>query len=291
MTASPKVVHPGAGAHNAGSLAAGGVRFCVRWFGTDTSRPAGSRADGRADGRADANVEGVGATPRPAVPAVPGVRAGTAALLLHDVAGELGDWDALAGELDRAALAVSPKGLGASEDRDPYTGDALAGELAALVLHAVDGPVDVVGHGTGATLAWNLAARRPDLVRRVVLISGGRALTRWRAASIIPGAGLVRGGASAGISPAEVVRRGRICAAYARLEPIGRIAPQRAMVLWGTRDPVSPLPVAQRMVDSLTRTLQPETVRMVTLPGIGHRPLAESPARSAALVADFLRTP
>ena len=63
------------------------------------------------------------------------------------------------------------------------------------------------------------------------------------------------------------------------------------MVLWGARDPVSPLAVAQRIVDSLTRNVHPETVRMVILTGAGHRPLTESPQRCAALVAGFLRAP
>jgi len=285
---SPEVPFPGGGALDAGPddgpVAAGGVRYSVRRFRA-TVPP---RADDEGEG------EGEGADHWPVSPPV---------LLLHDVAGGLGDWDVLAGEIaaDRAALAVSPKGLGASEDRDPYSAHVLAGELAALVLHTVDGPVDVVGHGTGATLAWNLAAQRPDLVRRVVLISGGRALAPWTVARLVAGAALARGRARAGSGGggsgggwgggSEAVRRGRIRAAYAHLEPIGRISPQRALVLWGTRDTVSSLAMAQRIVNSLTRTVRPATVRMTTLPGAGHDPLAEMPRRCATLVAEFLRSP
>ena len=285
---SPEVPFPGGGALDAGPddgpVAAGGVRYSVRRFRA-TVPP---RADDEGEG------EGEGADHWPVSPPV---------LLLHDVAGGLGDWDVLAGEIaaDRAALAVSPKGLGASEDRDPYSAHVLAGELAALVLHTVDGPVDVVGHGTGATLAWNLAAQRPDLVRRVVLISGGRALAPWTVARLVAGAALARGRARAGSGGggsgggwgggSEAVRRGRIRAAYAHLEPIGRISPQRALVLWGTRDTVSSLAMAQRIVNSLTRTVRPATVRMTTLPGAGHDPLAEMPRRCATLVGEFLRSP
>ena len=283
---SPEVPFPGGGALDAGPddgpVAAGGVRYSVRRFRATVPPPA------------DGDGEGEGADHWPVSPPV---------LLLHDVAGGLGDWDVLAGEIaaDRAALAVSPKGLGASEDRDPYSAHVLAGELAALVLHTVDGPVDVVGHGTGATLAWNLAAQRPDLVRRVVLISGGRALAPWTVARLVAGAALARGRARAGSGGggsgggwgggSEAVRRGRIRAAYAHLEPIGRISPQRALVLWGTRDTVSSLAMAQRIVNSLTRTVRPATVRMTTLPGAGHDPLAEMPRRCATLVAEFLRSP
>ena len=279
---SPEILFPGGSALDAGPddgpVAAGGVRYSVRRFRATVPPPA------------DGDGEGEGADHWPVSPPV---------LLLHDVAGGLGDWDVLAGEIaaDRAALAVSPKGLGASEDRDPYSAHVLAGELAALVLHTVDGPVDVVGHGTGATLAWNLAAQRPDLVRRVVLISGGRALAPWTVARLVAGAALARGRARAGGSGggwgggSEAVRRGRIRAAYAHLEPIGRISPQRALVLWGTRDTASSLAMAQRIVNSLTRTVRPATVRMTTLPGAGHDPLAEMPRRCATLVAEFLRSP
>ena len=287
---SPEVPFPGGGALDAGPddgpVAAGGVRYSVRRFRA-TVPP-------RADDEGEGEGEGEGEDHWPVSPPV---------LLLHDVAGGLGDWDVLAGEIaaDRAALAVSPKGLGASEDRDPYSAHVLAGELAALVLHTVDGPVDVVGHGTGATLAWNLAAQRPDLVRRVVLISGGRALAPWTVARLVAGAALARGRARAGSGGggsgggwgggSEAVRRGRIRAAYAHLEPIGRISPQRALVLWGTRDTASSLAMAQRIVNSLTRTARPATVRMTTLPGAGHDPLAEMPRRCATLVAEFLRSP
>ena len=43
--------------------------------------------------------------------------------------------------------------------------------MAALVRHEVDGPVDVVGHDWGGTLALALAGARPDLVRRLVIVN------------------------------------------------------------------------------------------------------------------------
>src|SRR5664280_2938261 len=74
------------------------------------------------------------------------------------------------GEL-RAVLAPDLKGLGASEIQAPYDVATLTAELAALVLHEVDGPVDVVGHDWGGVLAIALAAGRPELVRRLVVLS------------------------------------------------------------------------------------------------------------------------
>jgi epoxide hydrolase 4 len=72
---------------------------------------------------------------------------------------------------DRLVLAPDLKGLGGSEIGGPYDVPTLVRELAALVLHEVDGPVDVVGHDWGGVLALALAAARPDLVRRLVVIN------------------------------------------------------------------------------------------------------------------------
>lgn len=95
----------------------------------------------------------------------------TPALLLHGVPQTADIWRHLAAELarDRIVLAPDLKGLGRSELREPYDVPTLVSELAALVLHEVDGPVDVVGHDWGGSLAIALAAQRPELVRRLVV--------------------------------------------------------------------------------------------------------------------------
>ncbi|MDX6246458.1 MAG: hypothetical protein QOE76_4181 [Frankiales bacterium] len=73
--------------------------------------------------------------------------------------------------LDRTVLAPDLKGLGGSEVVGPYDVPTLVRELAALVLHEIDGPVDVVGHDWGGVLALALAGTRPDLVRRLVVVN------------------------------------------------------------------------------------------------------------------------
>jgi pimeloyl-ACP methyl ester carboxylesterase len=97
----------------------------------------------------------------------------TPVLLLHGVPQTARVWRPIAADLgrDRVALAPDLKGLGESELRGPYDIDTLVAELAALVLHEVDGPVDVVGHDWGGSLALALSAARPDLVRRLVVIN------------------------------------------------------------------------------------------------------------------------
>jgi haloacetate dehalogenase len=98
----------------------------------------------------------------------------TPVLLLHGVPETANTWRRLMPELakDRVVIAPDLKGLGETEVREPYDVPSLVAELAALVLHEVDGPVDVVGHDWGGALAIALAGARPELVRRLVDISG-----------------------------------------------------------------------------------------------------------------------
>jgi pimeloyl-ACP methyl ester carboxylesterase len=58
------------------------------------------------------------------------------------------------------------------DDGGPLTVETLAGQIAAATEAAVDGPVDLVGFSLGAVVAAAVAATRPDLVRRLVLIAG-----------------------------------------------------------------------------------------------------------------------
>jgi len=97
----------------------------------------------------------------------------TPALLLHGVPQTAICWRDLLGELarDRVVLAPDIKGLGGSEDVGSYDLPTLAAELAALIMHEVDGPVDLVGHDWGGAVALALAAGRPELVRRLVVLN------------------------------------------------------------------------------------------------------------------------
>jgi pimeloyl-ACP methyl ester carboxylesterase len=52
------------------------------------------------------------------------------------------------------------------------TVELLAEQVAAAAADAVDGPVDLVGYSLGAMVATTVAATRPELVRRLVLVAG-----------------------------------------------------------------------------------------------------------------------
>ena len=121
--------------------------------------------------RSEVAVEGVRLVVHRAGPA--GTPAGHPVLLLHGVPETSATWAALLPELarDRVVVAVDLKGLGGSEVRGPYDVPTLAQEMAALVLHVADGPVDVVGHDWGGVIALALAETRPELVHRLVVVN------------------------------------------------------------------------------------------------------------------------
>jgi pimeloyl-ACP methyl ester carboxylesterase len=64
-------------------------------------------------------------------------------------------------------------GSGATKDHGgPITLDALTEQVAAAIRAASDEPVDVLGFSLGAVVAATVAAKHPELVRRLVLVAG-----------------------------------------------------------------------------------------------------------------------
>jgi pimeloyl-ACP methyl ester carboxylesterase len=71
----------------------------------------------------------------------------------------------------RRLVAPDTAGYGASDPpRARWAIPDYANALAETIAAAGDGPVDLLGYHTGAFIATDLAARRPDLVRRLILI-------------------------------------------------------------------------------------------------------------------------
>jgi pimeloyl-ACP methyl ester carboxylesterase len=65
------------------------------------------------------------------------------------------------------------RGHGRTPDVEgPIDFDATAADTIAFLEDVVGGPADLVGFSDGATTALHVALRRPDLVRRMVMISG-----------------------------------------------------------------------------------------------------------------------
>jgi pimeloyl-ACP methyl ester carboxylesterase len=70
---------------------------------------------------------------------------------------------------------ITPDYAGSGQTTAPpgeLTVDLLVEQVAAVTSDAATGPADVVGFSLGAVVAASLAARQPELVRRLVLVAG-----------------------------------------------------------------------------------------------------------------------
>ncbi|MEU0049408.1 alpha/beta hydrolase [Streptomyces sp. NPDC006184] len=94
-------------------------------------------------------------------------------LLLHGLMGRASHWAATARWLAgrHRAVALDQRGHGRSDKPAPaaYTREAYVEDAEAAVEQLGLGPVLLVGHAMGALTAWQLAAKRPDLVRGLII--------------------------------------------------------------------------------------------------------------------------
>jgi pimeloyl-ACP methyl ester carboxylesterase len=102
------------------------------------------------------------------------------------------------------------RGHGHTPDVDgPFTYPAFAADTIAFLDAVVGGPADLVGYSDGAITALHVAVERPDLVRRLVLISG-----QYHQRGLVPGAldapGIV-----------EMLMASPLAASYAEVSPDG----------------------------------------------------------------------
>jgi pimeloyl-ACP methyl ester carboxylesterase len=244
----------------------------------------------------------------------------TPVLLLHGFGSSLHTWEEWARLMEpgRRVIRLDLPGFGLT-GADP-TGD-YSDLRAVALLDALLGQlgvarVDVVGSSMGGRIAWRFAAERPDRVRRLVLMApdgfASRGFTYDKPAGVpllmralpytLP-TPLLRGG----IAPAYADPRALTPEALERYrdmmlapgvrraildrmathvlvppEPIlARIAAP-VLLLWGEADRMVPAPHAA----DYARLLR--VSRTVVLPGLGHVPMEEDPARSLAPVLEFL---
>jgi pimeloyl-ACP methyl ester carboxylesterase len=90
-------------------------------------------------------------------------------LLLHGLMGRASTWWAAAGWLARhgRVVGLDARGHGRSGARGPWTTDRMAADVADVLADL--GPAVVVGHSMGGLHGLVAAARRPDLVRALVV--------------------------------------------------------------------------------------------------------------------------
>lgn len=96
------------------------------------------------------------------------------AVYVHGLAGSSTNWTDLAGMLSRrvAGTAVDLPGFGLSEPtaQREYTPDAMADALLCWIAGR-GRPVHLVGNSLGGLISMTVAARRPELVRSLTLVS------------------------------------------------------------------------------------------------------------------------
>jgi pimeloyl-ACP methyl ester carboxylesterase len=98
---------------------------------------------------------------------VPGV------LLLHGLMGRASHWAGTARWLSGRyrAIAIDQRGHGRSDKPadGPYDRDSYVADAEAAIEQLDLAPVALIGHAMGALTAWQLAAKRPDLVQALVV--------------------------------------------------------------------------------------------------------------------------
>lgn len=99
---------------------------------------------------------------------------GVPVLAIHGITSSSRSWPFLAAALHSPLLAPDLRGRGRSNHLPaPYGMGQHADDCAAVIEESGGIPVVVVGHSMGGFVATVLAARRPDLVRALVLVDGG----------------------------------------------------------------------------------------------------------------------
>jgi pimeloyl-ACP methyl ester carboxylesterase len=185
------------------------------------------------------------------------------------------------------------RGHGRTADvEDPMTFEAMVDDNVALLEEVVGGPAHLVGHSNGAFTALLTALRRPDLVRRLVMVSGG-----------FHRDGLVSE------EPAENpdAPLPDLAAAYGEVSPEGKDHFQVLMDKTVALDSKEPALPQARLRDVTARTLLmfgdddlvtiehiEATYRgipdaeLAVVPGTSHFLLQEKPALCNRIIADFL---
>ncbi|MFI5533842.1 alpha/beta fold hydrolase [Kitasatospora sp. NPDC051853] len=108
---------------------------------------------------------------------VTGTAPGVPLLLLHGTgsAGSALTWGRAAPRFAASRTVLTPDLSGTDRTTDaggPLTVEGLAAQVIAVIEHAGRGPVDLLGFSMGAPVSAAVAALRPDLVNRLVLVAG-----------------------------------------------------------------------------------------------------------------------
>jgi pimeloyl-ACP methyl ester carboxylesterase len=185
------------------------------------------------------------------------------------------------------------RGHGHTPDVDgPITYQLMADDTIAFLETVVGGAADLVGHSDGAVVAMLVAMQRPDLVNRLVMISGGfdksgeaAPDTEFDVDQVVPFLGPAYGEVSPDGEahfPVVVGKVGEMFKNEPHVDPaeLGRIA-SRSLVMFADDDLMT-LIHAVAMFDALPNA------ELAVIPGTSHFLTQEKPHLVNALVMDFL---
>lgn len=212
-------------------------------------------------------------------------------VLLH---GGFSDARDFAGNLDTLSFRIySPERRGHGHTPDvegPITLDLMTDDTIAFIDKVVGEPVYLAGYSVGATIAVLVALRRPDLVRRLVLVS-----------CAFHHDGLLFSPAAGGEAPEPVVAR------YAEVSPDGRdhfpVVAAKLAAAGAGQPSLSAADLAAIGCRTLVLTADDDIVtlehtlalyralrasELAVVPGTSHILLHEKPAMCTQLVTDFL---
>lgn len=186
-------------------------------------------------------------------------------------------------------------GHGRSPDRDgPYSLASFASDVAELIERVAGGRAHVVGHSIGAAVALTLALARPELVDRLVMISGGYDINAdepnpMSIDEMVAGTVAFLGSSYGEVSPdgeehfAVVTRKDFELSAREPIltaEDVGRIR-SRTLVMVADDDITS----LEHSIDMYRAVADAE---LAVVPGTSHFLLQEKPALVNAVLLDFL---
>jgi pimeloyl-ACP methyl ester carboxylesterase len=216
--------------------------------------------------------------------------------LLHPGGADARAWAPNLDALSERFHVFTPERRGHGRTPDvagPISYELMAEDTIAFLERIVGGPAHLVGCSAGASVALLVALRRPDLARRVVLVSGVFHRDGWVPGAIDPDA-----------PPHEVLTRG-----YAELSPDG---PEHFPVVWAKLARTNweePTLTESELTGVTSRTLVmlgdddevtlehaiamyrglPDA-ELAVVPGTSHGLLHEKPALCNAIILDFLTT-
>jgi pimeloyl-ACP methyl ester carboxylesterase len=231
-------------------------------------------------------------------------------VLLHGAGDSAGTWSSIVKTFVPRYRVVIPDLAGhggSAPSKGPISvGQVLKG-LEAVMQQGPQDPAIIVGNSLGAWAAMLYTRDHPDRVARLVLVNGGALvgdrpdlslmpktreeaaalMTQLRDASAEPIRAFVLDSVVREAQSGPIARLVQTAGEMGQYVLEGRLHEVKAPVdlLWGESDKLFSIAYARRMMAQLP------AARLTTIPGCGHVPQQECPARFGAALSDLLTMP